>query len=132
MGTVGDDFASYTERLDTLELSTAHIKTIAGSYTAQAFITADLDGNQITAFHPGAMNASHANSVKDAKDVGLAIIAPDGREGMFQHARECHEAGHPLHIRPQPGPAYVHWRRNNGIYRNGRLPDRQRLRSPAH
>lgn len=103
MATVGDDFASYAVRLGALGLSTAHVKTIAGSFTAQAFITTDLDDNQITAFHPGAMNESHSNSVKDAKDVSLAIIAPDGREGMFQHARECHEAGIPFMFDPSQG-----------------------------
>lgn len=103
MAAVGDDFASYAARLDASGLSTAHVKTIAGSFTAQAFITTDLDDNQITAFHPGAMNASHHNSVKDVKDVGLAIIAPDGREGMFQHARECHEAGIPFMFDPGQG-----------------------------
>lgn len=103
MATVGDDFAGYTARLDKLGLNTQHIKTIAGSYTAQAFITTDLDDNQITAFHPGAMNESHQNSVKDTQNVSLAIIAPDGRDGMFQHARECHEAGIPFLFDPGQG-----------------------------
>lgn len=103
MATVGEDFASYANWLDSNGLNTTHIKTVAGSYTAQAFITTDLDDNQITAFHPGAMNHSHNNSVKDAKDVTLAIIAPDGRDGMFQHARECHEAGIPFLFDPGQG-----------------------------
>ena len=96
MATVGEDFTEYAARLVAHGLDTTHIKTISGSYTAQAFITTDLDDNQITAFHPGAMNHSHCNSVKDAKNVRLAIIAPDGRDGMFLHARECHEAGIPF------------------------------------
>lgn len=103
MATVGEDFANYANWLDSNGLDTTHIKTVAGSYTAQAFITTDLDDNQITAFHPGAMNHSHNNSVKDAKDVTLAIIAPDGRDGMFQHARECHEAGIPFLFDPGQG-----------------------------
>lgn len=103
MGTVGEDFGSYHEWLARHKLDTRHIKTIPGSFTAQAFITTDLDDNQITAFHPGAMNESHQNSVKDAKDVSLAIIAPDGRDGMFQHARECHEAGIPFLFDPGQG-----------------------------
>lgn len=103
MATVGEDFASYANWLNSNSLETTHIKTVAGSYTAQAFITTDLDGNQITAFHPGAMNHSHNNSVKDAKDMTLAIIAPDGRDGMFQHARECHEAGIPFLFDPGQG-----------------------------
>ena len=73
-------------------------------YTAQAFITTDLDDNQITAFHPGAMSFSHQNHVADARDVGLGIIAPDGREGMLQHAREFHDAGIPFIFDPRPGP----------------------------
>lgn len=103
MGTVGEDFASYSAWLEQHQLDTRHIKTIPGSFTAQAFITTDLDDNQITAFHPGAMNESHQNSVKDAQDVSLAIIAPDGRDGMFQHARECHEAGIPFMFDPGQG-----------------------------
>lgn len=93
MATVGEDFGTYTQWLNTNKLNTTHIKTIVNSFTAQAFITTDMDDNQITAFHPGAMSESHRNSVNDAQDVTLAIIAPDGRDGMFQHARECFDAG---------------------------------------
>jgi len=103
MATVGDDFGTYAERLHTGGYDTRHIKTIAGQFTAQAFITTDLDDNQITAFHPGAMSEAHRNSVLDAQDVSLAIIAPDGREGMLQHARECREAGIPFLFDPGQG-----------------------------
>jgi adenosine kinase len=103
MSTVGEDFSEYAARLKNLGIDSTHIKTVTGSHTAQAFITTDLDDNQIIAFHPGAMNESHSNSVKDAANVGLAIIAPDGREGMFQHARECHEAGIPFLFDPGQG-----------------------------
>jgi adenosine kinase len=103
MATVGDDFGPYAERLKALGLKADHVRHIPGSYTAQAFITTDLSDNQITAFHPGAMNHSHENSVKDTRDVSLAIIAPDGRDGMFQHARELHEAGIPFLFDPGQG-----------------------------
>lgn len=103
MATVGEDFGPYARWLTDNQLDATHVKTIAGNYTAQAFITTDLDDNQITAFHPGAMNHAHANSVKDAEAVTLAIIAPDGRDGMFQHARECHEAGIPFLFDPGQG-----------------------------
>lgn len=103
MATVGDDFASYSRWLETNRISQSHVTPVSGTYTAQAFITTDLDDNQITAFHPGAMNHSHHNSVRDAKDIALAIIAPDGRDGMFQHARECHEAGIPFMFDPGQG-----------------------------
>lgn len=103
MATVGEDFASYTRWLESNKLDSTHIKTITNTFTAQAFITTDTDDNQITAFHPGAMIEAHQNSVKDAKDVSLAIIAPDGRDAMFQHARECFEAGIPFLFDPGQG-----------------------------
>jgi adenosine kinase len=103
MATVGDDFATYDKWLNKNKLNAEHVKKIDGSFTAQAFITTDLDDNQITAFHPGAMVESHQNSVKDAKDVTLAIIAPDGRDGMFQHAKECFDADIPFLFDPGQG-----------------------------
>jgi len=103
MATVGDDYEPYRERLDALELSQAHIKKVPGTFTAQAFITTDLDDNQITAFHPGAMNHSHENHVREAKDARLGIVAPDGREGMLQHAREYSESGIPFVFDPGQG-----------------------------
>ena len=103
MATVGDDFAPYQNWLTQNKLASTHIKTVAGTFTAQAFITTDTDDNQITAFHPGAMVASHENSVIDAQGVTLAIIAPDGRDGMFQHARECFDAGIPFLFDPGQG-----------------------------
>src|SRR5512147_2871732 len=83
MATVGDDSGLYMQRLRHLELDTTHIKEIPGSFTAQAFITTDLDDNQITAFHPGAMNESHLNEVPANAGIRLGIVAPDGREGMI-------------------------------------------------
>ena len=103
MATVGDDYQPYAERLDSLGIPQTCIRKIAGTFTAQAFITTDLDDNQITAFHPGAMNDSHANHVQDAQSATLGIIAPDGREGMLQHAREFHEAGIPFIFDPGQG-----------------------------
>ncbi len=103
MATVGDDFTNYTQRLANLGLSQAHIRHIPGSYTGQAFITTDLDDNQITAFHPGAMGMSHLNHVTDAKDISLGIVSPDGRDGMLQHAREFREAGIPWVFDPGQG-----------------------------
>ena len=103
MATVGDDADSYLLRLDDLGLSRAHVRRIAGSFTAQAFITTDLDDNQITAFHPGAMTYSHLNRVVDAQEVSLAIVAPDGRDGMLQHAHDLSAAGVPFVFDPGQG-----------------------------
>ncbi len=103
MGTVGKDFTPYGEWLLRCGVSVKHIKQIAETYTAQAFITTDLDDNQITAFHPGAMDHAHENRVSDAKDVKLGIIAPDGRDGMIQHAAQFHELGIPFVFDPGQG-----------------------------
>ena len=103
MATVGDDHQPYTARLDQLGLARTHVRLAPGSFTAQAFITTDLDDNQITAFHPGAMNFSQLNHVQDATGVTLGIVAPDGRDGMLQHAREFHEAGIPFIFDPGQG-----------------------------
>jgi len=103
MATVGDDFAPYTSRLDRLGLSQTHIRHVPNHFTGQAFITTDLDDNQITAFHPGAMNQSHLNSVASAKEVSLGIVAPDGREGMLQHAVEFADLGIPWVFDPGQG-----------------------------
>jgi len=103
MASVGGDAGSYLERLRALELDTRHVHTVVDAFTAQAFITTDLDDNQITAFHPGAMSASATNHVADATDVGLAIIAPDSRDGMVLHARELADAGIPFVFDPGQG-----------------------------
>lgn len=103
MATVGDDCEPYARRLEELKLAQQHIRRIPGTYTAQAFITTDLDDNQITAFHPGAMNHSHENHVYEARGVTLGIIAPDGRDGMLQHAQELYAAGIPYVFDPGQG-----------------------------
>ena len=103
MATVGEDADPYLQRLDQQKLPQQHVRRIADTYTAQAFITTDLDDNQITAFHPGAMNHAHENHVYEARGVGLGIIAPDGREGMLQHAQEFYSAGIPYVFDPGQG-----------------------------
>ena len=103
MATVGEDIQPYLERFEELGIATRWLRRIPGQFTAQAFITTDLDDNQITAFHPGAMNYAHENSITRALGAGLAIIAPDGKEGMLRHARECAQAGVPFLFDPGQG-----------------------------
>ncbi len=103
MATVGDDAQPYFDRLDRIGLSRAHVRQVPGTFTAQAFITTDLDDNQITAFHPGAMSFSHLNKVEAATDARLGIVAPDGREGMMQHARDFAALGLPFIFDPGQG-----------------------------
>jgi adenosine kinase len=103
MATVGEDIEPYLARLRSLGIGTQHLKRIAGQFTAQGFITTDLDNNQITNFHPGAMNHSHENHVGRELGAGLAIIGPDGKQGMLQHAHECAEHAVPFLFDPGQG-----------------------------
>lgn len=103
MATVGEDFTSYASRLDNLELSQECVRAVPGSYTAQAFITTDLSDNQITAFHPGAMNHSHLNDVRSADNIRLGIVSPDGRDGMLSHCAQFEQADIPFIFDPGQG-----------------------------
>jgi adenosine kinase len=103
MATVGHDFGPYEARLKELRLSTRNVKRVDGQFTAQAFITTDIDDNQITAFHPGAMLSSHLNRVADAPDAKLGIVSPDGRDGMIDHARDFAAARIPYVFDPGQG-----------------------------
>lgn len=103
MGTVGNDFTSYATWMDKHNINRRHVHVKDGSYTAQAFITTDIDDNQITAFHPGAMNLAHETLISEAKNITLAIVSPDGRDGMIQHAQQLHESGIPFIFDPGQG-----------------------------
>jgi adenosine kinase len=103
MATVGHDFGPYAQWMDSKHIPRDYLQTVVAEHTGQAFITTDLDNNQITAFHPGAMGHSHLNSVADAKDVSLGIVAPDGRDGMIQHATQFAAAGIPFIFDPGQG-----------------------------
>ena len=100
MATVGTDFGVYAQWLTDCGVRTDHVLTIEGEFTAQAFITTDLDANQINAFHPGAMDHSHRNQVPLDAGVTLGVIAPDGREGMLAHSMQFAAAGIPVLFDP--------------------------------
>ncbi len=103
MATVGKDFEPYQTWIDDNKVGRCFIKTIDDAYTAQAFITTDLQDNQITAFHPGAMNESHRNNINDVQGCTMGIISPDGRDGMLQHATQFADAGIPFIFDPGQG-----------------------------
>lgn len=103
MGTVGRDGGAYRERFETLGIATDFITEIPDEYTAQATIMTDRDNNQITAFHPGAMMHAHTRAVEKRDDIRLAIISPDGREAMLEHASQLHAAGIPFVFDPGQG-----------------------------
>ncbi|MBO9471418.1 carbohydrate kinase family protein [Endozoicomonas sp. G2_2] len=93
MGTVGSDFDDYADWMDKHGISREYLKQVDTAYTAQAYITTDLDDNQITAFHPGAMGHAHEQTVPTDGSVTLGIVSPDGKDGMVQHAAQFAEAG---------------------------------------
>jgi adenosine kinase len=103
MGAVGEDFAPYADWLDCQGIRRDGLRTFTGSYTAQAFITTDRDDNQITAFHPGAMNFAHEIRVGDVDGVTLGMVSPDGRQGMIDHAVQFAAAGIPFVFDPGQG-----------------------------
>lgn len=103
MGTVGMDFGPYSQWMDDEGVSRDYVTQVDGTYTAQAFITTDLDDNQITAFHPGAMNFAHENTVPSNAGISLGLISPDGRDGMIQHAEQFANANIPFIFDPGQG-----------------------------
>jgi adenosine kinase len=103
MATVGIDFAPYADWMDKTGVSRQSLQELADDYTAQAYITTDQDDNQITAFHPGAMNQSHLNKVSSEADVSIGIVSPDGRQGMIEHAEQFAEASIPFIFDPGQG-----------------------------
>ena len=103
MGTVGEDFDLYAKWMDQCGIRRNHVTVVPGAYTAQAFITTDMDDNQITAFHPGAMGHAHVNTVSQANGVKLGIVSPDGRDGMITHAQQFAQAGIPFIFDPGQG-----------------------------
>ena len=103
MATVGRDFAPYREWMQSNGVPLEHVRVLDTELTAQAFITTDLEDNQITAFHPGAMQHAHLNKVTDARDVAIGIVAPDGRQGMVEHAEQFAKLGIPFIFDPGQG-----------------------------
>ena len=103
MATVGEDFAPYGRWLEKNDLSSETIKVVPDTFTAQAFITTDIDNNQIIAFHPGAMNFAHQNKIADVDGVGLGIVGPDGRDAMIEHSAQFAELEVPFIFDPGQG-----------------------------
>ena len=103
MASVGSDFEPYSEWMNEQGIDQTYVKRIANSYTAQAYITTDKDDNQITAFHPGAMNYAHENRIPADSGIKFGIVAPDGRDGMLQHADQFSAAGIPFIFDPGQG-----------------------------
>ena len=103
MATVGQDFSPYADWMDNKGVSRQSLKQLDDDSTAQAYITTDQDDNQITAFHPGAMNQSHLNKVTDEEGITIGIVSPDGRQGMIEHAQQFADADIPFVFDPGQG-----------------------------
>ncbi|QKQ24521.1 carbohydrate kinase family protein [Candidatus Ruthia endofausta] len=103
MATVGSDFTPYLAWMKKHHMNTSYIKVLKDQYTGQAFITTDMSDNQITVFHPGAMDQSHQNKVSDASAVDIGIVSPDGRVGMIEHAVQFKQLNIPFIFDPGQG-----------------------------
>ena len=103
MATVGHDFAPYRHWMRETDVPQDYVRVVDSEHTAQAFITTDQDDNQITAFHPGAMQLSHLNAIPATAGITLGIVAPDGRDGMLQHCGGFAAAGIPFIFDPGQG-----------------------------
>lgn len=103
MATVGDDFGPYSRHLEKMGISQRYVRHMEGEFTPQAFITTDMDDNQITAFHPGAMQHSYLNRVENTEGIRIGIVAPDGKQAMIQHSRDFVECGIPHIFDPGQG-----------------------------
>ena len=100
MATLGSDGGDYRQRLHGWGVDTSLVTTMADNYTAQAIIITDRDNNQITAFHPGAMQQAGEINLPPRSDLKIGIIAPDGRDAMWRHAEQMHAAGVPFIFDP--------------------------------
>jgi adenosine kinase len=103
MGTVGRDFTPYSDWMDSCGVSREHVRVIDSEFTAQAYITTDQDDNQITAFHPGAMNYSHENHIDAVDGCTIGIVSPDGMQGMVDHAEQFAQSDIPFIFDPGQG-----------------------------
>jgi adenosine kinase len=103
MATVGPDFDDYARHLDRLDINQDYVRTLGDHWTAQAYITTDLDDNQITAFHPGAMNEAHCQPVPEDDGIAFGIVSPDGKQAMLDHSEQFRAAGIPHIFDPGQG-----------------------------
>jgi adenosine kinase len=100
VATVGQDFAPYRAHMEKCGIRLDYVREFEDQFTPQCFITTDLDNNQITAFHPGAMLSAHTNHVRDIPEISFAIVAPDSRDAMLQHVDEFAARGVPFIFDP--------------------------------
>ena len=100
---LGNDGQDYLERMQELGIDTGAVQWVSQHYTAQAMIMTDRDNNQITAFHPGAMALAHQNPIVAAPEARIAIVSPDGRQAMIEHAEQLHALGVPFVFDPGQG-----------------------------
>lgn len=100
----GADFGDYAAWLDRHGIRRDHLLCIEGAATAGAYIITDQDGNQITGFHPGAMDRAHEAGIESvAEPVEIGVVSPNGKRAMVEHARGLKARGTPVLIDPGQG-----------------------------
>ena len=92
-GSVGGlDCEPFLKKFKSLKIDLSGVKVIDDKYTAQAYIVTDNDKNQITLFHPGAMNEAHLCEFKpQEKENYLAIVSPNGKDAMHKFTNLLHK-----------------------------------------
>jgi len=102
LGSVGKDFSPYAKWMDKNQIDRRFISEASNSYTAQAFIITDSVGNQITAFHPGAMEEPDRHPVSKIK-ADFAIVSPDSKKAMIEICNQLSAAKIPFIFDPGQG-----------------------------
>ncbi len=100
MAALGNDGGDYLARLKGWGADVSLVRSDDAHYTAQCIIITDSDNNQVTAFHPGAMQQAHLIDLPLRDDLKIAIIAPDGRDAMSKRADQLSAAGVPFIFDP--------------------------------
>jgi adenosine kinase len=89
IGSVGEDFADYRATLERVGVDTSGVIEVPGDYTASGFLNADLHGNQIVSFYPGAMSKSRDIDISEVANAAeYALVGAHDPEGMMRHVRE--------------------------------------------
>jgi adenosine kinase len=86
---VGNDFDEYGAALRGVGVDTSRALLCEDVTTATAFITTDVDDNQITAFFPGAMARAAGVNLESLAEVEHVVVAPDAPDGMALHIEQA-------------------------------------------
>jgi len=99
LGAVGSDGKEYLRQINESGVNTDFCEIDDGLFTAQAIITTDVKGNQLTSFHPGAMGSAGRFGISDMI-TSFGIVSPNSYDAMVRHAKEFREKNIPFIFDP--------------------------------